>query len=54
MLGYNNRARSRLVANKETSHNIYYIKRGGKYINTNSETIIKNYIGENKDTINTQ
>ena len=36
---YNNREPARLVANKETGHNIYDIKRGEMYININTELI---------------
>ena len=39
MPGDNNRAPARLIANKETGHNIYDINRGVTYRNINTELI---------------
>ena len=62
MQEYNNREPARLVANKETGHNIYDIKRGKTYRNINTELITviprtnisRKLQVKNKDTISTQ
>ena len=62
MQGYINRAPASLVANKETGHNIYDIKRGETYRNIYTKLLIvrpKTTISrksqvKNRDTTNTQ